>query len=1153
MSKYTLLGLFIQAILCNLLLASNTLAQKSIEEIYVDLAFNNSDLKEVFDEIEANTKFKFHYKKDFVKSKKLYTAHFNNASLADVLRYISKEENLRFKRINRDISVKKTIIPNDISFEESYVYQQQMISGKVVSVEDGEPLPGVSILIKGTNNGTTTDFNGKYSLSAPENGVLQFSFIGFETLEVGIGNQSTLDITLKPDMEQLEEVVVVGYGTVKKSDLTGSVSSVKAKELAKSTVSSFDQGLSGRAAGVQVTQQTGQPGGATSIRIRGGNSINSSNEPLYVIDGFPYYNDNNASSSGAVSGAPALNVLATLNPGDIENIEILKDASATAIYGSRGANGVILITTKRGKSGKGKVNFETYYGTQEVIKTIPVLNARQYAEFRNMAFVDGRGQNGNGLPTYSDEEVAAMGEGTNWQDEIFRTAPIQNYQLTFNGGSDAVRYAISANYFKQDGVIINSDLERYSLRANLDADISKNLKIGNNLNLSYLSSNLARTGGGRSGTNSIQSPGAGNIVQDALFYNPVIPVRDENGEFTSDNNSDTKGDGGGNQANTPNGNPVAFATLATQKSSTVRILENLFAEYSILENLKFKVMVGADIISNKENSYLPSSIIQGRTAPNGAASIGNLQSISWLNENTLSYNTTLGTDHSFNALIGMTSQKYTSERLGASGRDFPTDVNQMYSLQSANIIDPSYSNYFDWSLLSYLFRINYGYKGKLLFTFSGRSDGSSKFGENNKFGFFPSAAIAYRIGDEEFFQGQSLMNDLKLRFSAGITGNQEIPPYQTISTLGINRYPYNNESPSIGYVPTQIGNPDIKWETTKQINLGFDVEFFSGRIALTGDIYYKKTDDLLLQVRLPFSSGFANSFNNIGAVENKGFELALNTVNFEGDFSWTSQFNISANRNKVLDFGEENERYIGSDYNLFKGQAVGLIRKGEPIGNFVGYINDGIIKNQTELDNAPKSGNDYIGSRRFVDLNGDNIINNEDRAVIGNALPDFIGGFNNSLKYKNFSLDFLFQFSVGNEIYNMTQLEHEFLNGRQNNSTTVLNRFIPGVNEDTDVARAGNPPYIYFRQSHSRWIEDGSYIRLKNLTLSYDLPVDNLDIKWLRSSRVYVSGQNLWLLSDYRGYDPEVNINPQSNTLIGFDYASYPSAKVYMIGLNFGF
>ena len=1105
---------------------------------------NKMSLEDFLVNIENQSEFRFFYTGKIDVEQEV-SGEFRNKKIFDILDEIKEEAGFQYEVLGRQI----ILSTNDAEGTIKSIQQQKSVSGTVID-KAGQPLPGVTVVVKGTTQGTVTNADGGFTITnIPENATLQFSFVGMKTQEIEVGGKTSINVVLEEETIGLEEVVAVGYGTIKRSDLTGSVSSMKSADLVQSTISSFDQGMSGRVAGVQITQQTGQPGGATSVRIRGGNSINSSNEPLFVIDGFPYYNNNNASTSGTDGGVPAINILSTINPGDIASVEILKDASATAIYGSRGANGVVMITTKRGATGKGKITFENYTGVQEVSKIIPVLNARQYAEFRNMAFVDAKGLNGNGKPTYSDEEVAAMGAGTNWQKEIFRVAPIQNYQLSISGGKDKVKYAVSGNYFDQKGVVINSGIKRYSLRANIDADVNDKLTFGNNFNLSNVTSDNIRSGGGREGTFGIQAPNAGNVIQDALFYNPVLPVYDKDGNFTWDN-STANGSGGGNQANTPNGNPVAFLKSATNVSNIIRILENVFAEYSILENLKFKVTAGIDIISTKTNRYFPSTIRIGKTAPNGNADVSQVQNITLLNENTLSYDLNLGDNHSINAVAGVTAQKFISEYIGASASDFPTDVTKAYSLQSGNIQYPASTYHAEWSLLSYLLRVNYNFKSKWYFTFSGRADGSSRFGENNKFGYFPSCAIAYRIADEPFLESLEFLHDLKLRLSAGITGNQEIPSNQTLSTLGIDRVPFSDATALVGYVPQQLGNQDIKWETTRQIDLGIDASLFEGRVTVTADAYYKKTSDLLLSVRLPYSSGFNSAYSNIGEVENKGWELALNLVNIKGEFNWSTQFNISLNRNKVLDFGPENERYIGQDYNLFKGQAVGLIRKGEPLGNFVGYINDGIIKNQAELDAAPKSGYDYIGARRFVDLNNDGVINNEDRTIIGNALPDYIGGINNSFSYKNFSLDFLFQFTVGNDIYNMTQVELEFLNGRQNNSTTVLDRFIPGVNEDTDVARAGNPTYTYERQSHSRWIEDGSFLRLKNLTLAYNIPVSK--INWLSSARIYLTGQNLWLLSKYRGYDPEVNINPQSNTLIGYDYASYPSAKVYMLGVNIG-
>lgn len=1134
---------------------SNPLTGQVILEKNINLTVKDISLSDALKELSQKYNVKFIYSESLIAVDKQVSIDAVNKSLKLVLNQLLESNDINYEVVKDKIILLKpqetAVLDQQIAIENIRESIDFPVSGKVVDT-NGEPLIGTSVLEKGTKNGVSTDANGNFKITVKSpDAVLVLKYIGFKDKEVSVNGQRVLNITLEENVNSLNEVVVVGYGQVRKQDLTGAVSSVKAEDLARSTVSSLDQGLSGRASGVQVTQQSGQPGGATSIRIRGGNSINSSNEPLYVIDGFPYYNNNEAASAGAIGGAPAMNALATLNPNDIESIEVLKDASATAIYGSRGANGVILITTKRGKAGKNQIGYETYYGFQDVSKILPVLNARQYAEFRNQSYVDARGLKAPGKPTYTAEEVASFGEGTNWQKEIFQTAPIQNHQLSFNGGTPDLQYAISANYFDQDGIVINSGLKRYSARANIDAKVNDRIKIGNNFTASHIAARFTRSGGGRTGSAGVQSPSAGNTIQDALFYNPIIPVRNASGNFTIDNNVDGGGKGGGNQANTPNGNPVALATLATQQGFTTRFLDNLFAEASLFKDFTLRLSLGADVITNKENSYVPGTVRSGMDAPNGSASIGNVTSYSWLNENTLTYRKRFNDKHSLDALAGFTIQRFRSERAITRGRDFSTDLTTFNNIGAAGIIDVPTSDFNQWSLLSYLFRVNYNLASKYLFTFSGRADGSSKFGAENKYGFFPSGAFAYRVSEEEFIKSLGFINDLKLRGSAGITGNQEIPGYQTLSVLDVRRYGFNNTVPAIGFAPGRLGNSGIKWETTRQADIGLDLEMFNGRLAFTADAYYKKTTDLLLEVTLPYSSGYDAIFQNIGAVQNKGLEFSVNSVNFDRAFRWTTQFNMAFNRNKVLDFGNEKERYIGQNNNLLKGQAVSVIRVGESLGNFIGFVNDGIIKNEEELKAAPKSGFDYIGSRRFKDLNGDGLITDADRTTLGNALPDFTGGFQNSFAYKNLSLDVFFQYSYGNEVYNMTQLELEFLNGRQNQSTTVLDRFVPGVNEDTDVARAGNPSYVDFRKGHSRYIEDGSYLRLKNLTLSYNLPLSKWrGVAWMKDARIFASGQNIWVLTKYRGYDPEVNINPQSNTLLGVDYATYPSAKLYTAGFK---
>ncbi len=1119
--------------------ANSTYSQKKIT-----LDLENVTLARVIDEIEASTDFKFIFNIETVSTDRVISLRIRNAEINKVLNLVFRQSpNIEYE-IYRD---KILLLPINED-ERMSVEAKVLIALKVdvkgtVTDKNGTPLPGANIVEKGTNNGVTADFDGNFNIKlTDEKAVLVVSYIGFASKEIPLKGQTELRITLEERLAGLDEVVVIGYGTQRKSDLTGSVSSVSEEELKALPVASFDQALQGRAAGVQISQSSSQPGGALSIRIRGGNSINAGNEPLYVIDGIPIYNDNVKSQAGVIA-APSLNALSSLNPGDIESIEILKDASATAIYGSRGANGVVIVTTKRGKTGKPKITLETYTGIQEVRRTIPMLNAHQYAEFRNEAFV-----NGGGLPTFSDAEVQAMGEGTNWQNELFQSALIQNYQVGASGGTETSQYALSVGYFDQEGIIINSGFKRYSARLNLDSKVSDFLKVGSNLAYSRTVADVAKTGGGINGLQNIQSPN-GSVVASAIFYNPVIPVRDEDGNFTFDNTS-TQGNGGGNQANVPFENPIAYATLATNESFSNRLLGSVFAEFQLLKTVSFKSSFSVDVFDNKQNRYEPSTIREGLIAPNGFAHVGSTSTVSWLSENIFSYDFTFGEDHRLNGVAGFTYQDFHNESFSSSAADFVNDVVSFNDLSSGNIQYPSQSNLFDWALESYLGRLNYSFKDRYLFTFTGRIDGSSRFGKNNKYAFFPSGSFAWRLSQEEYLSSSKVISNLKLRASVGITGNQEIPVYQSLARLGVNRYTINGE-PVVGISPTGVANPGLRWEKTTQTNIGMDASFFRSRLNLSVDAYQKTTDDLLLAVQLPKSSGFGTALQNIGSVENKGLELALDAILIDGPLFWSLGFNTAINKNEVTDLGGEERRYIDPGFNLFKGQAVSALVEGEPIGNFIGYQNAGIFSTQQEID-ASAQPDAQLGARRYVDQNDDGQIDDKDRTIIGNALPDFTGGLNTKVSYKNFDLDVFFNYSIGNDVYNMVALEAEFLNGRQNNSTTVLNRWTP-ENTNTDVMSAGNPSVAYFRQSHDRWVEDASFLRLRNISLGYNFPVDKMNIEWLRAVKIYISGQNLWTLTDYTGFDPEVNLTQESNINIGFDYGAYPAARTITLGLNVEF
>lgn len=1051
-------------------------------------------------------------------------------------------------------------VPRSMTRISQRLYQkaEKTVRGQVTD-EEGESLPGVNILVKNTTIGTVTDVDGNFRLTMPDDvRVLVFSSVGFQTQEVEIGNQTTLDVQLLSDVQSLSEVVVVGYGTQRKSDLTGSISSIKGEDIQKMPVTSLDQALQGRAPGVQITQTSGQPGGGVSVRIRGSNSITAGNEPLYVIDGMPIYNDNSTVNAG-VTQSDGQNPLATINPQNIESIEVLKDASATAIYGARGANGVVLITTKQGRLGENRIDFEASFGLQEVRNKMSMMNAREFAEFANEAYRNGQVYLVEDQPdpgaygVYTEDQVNSYGEGTNWQDELFRVAPRTNYSLSFSGGNENTRYAVSGSYFNQQGTIINSDFKRAMLRVNLDQDLTSKISIGNNIVVSRTWSDLAYTGSGF-------NVGAGpSVVLAALGFSPILPVRDpETGEYTFQNRHVGEGDGDYQPA-VPFYNPIAYANLATNQNIANRVLGSIYGEYDVLENLKVRVNLGVDLLSNKQNHFVPStiSLAAGRQ---GEAAVGSVDNMTLTNENIINYRKTFGTLHSIDVTGGFSVQKFSQERLSASAEGFSSNAISFHNLSAGAVQNPSVSATRDWTLLSYIARVNYKLADKYLFTLTGRADGSSRFGAGNKFGYFPSGAIAWRVSEESFMQSIPAVSNLKIRSSYGLTGNQELPLYQSLSVLDETRY-ILDQAPVIGFRPIRIANPDLKWETTRQLDIGVDVGLFEERLRFTADYYQKKTTDLLLEVFLPTSSGFSSAIQNIGSTENKGFEFSLEGDILTGELTWSAGFNISTNRNVVTNLGEEQKRFLNVSSFHPASQPVAVLQVGKPLGNFYGWQTDGFLDDQAEVDAAadqtPVTGSKMIpGVPRFIDQNSDGVVNEDDRTIIGNALPDFIGGFSTNLTYKGFDLSALFSYSVGNDILNANRQWLEFRNGRHNNTHNVVDRWSPeksaAENESAETGLAINPNAVNPFVVYDRWIEDGSYLRMNNIQLGYNIPADKLGISGIRQARIYVSGQNLLTVTNYGGFDPEVNRFGQDNILRGFDVNAYPISKTFIIGLNIG-
>ena len=976
-----------------------------------------------------------------------------------------------------------------------------------VSGDDGSGIPGVSVTVQGSQRGTITKVDGSYSVTAPPTATLVFSFVGYVKQEIPVNNRRTIDVTLATDTKALEEVVVVGYGTQRKVETTGSIASVKADELTQLPVTNVAQGLQARVSGVQISQNSGAPGGNISVRIRGTNSINGSSEPLYVIDGIQISNG---------GGINDVSPLSTINPNDIESVEVLKDASASAIYGARAANGVVLITTKRGKAGVTRVMIESYYGVQKVNKTLDVLNAAEFAQLENETFKN------NDYP-----DPASLGEGVNWQKLIFREAPIQSHQLSINGGSEKTQLALSANFFDQDGIIISSNFKRYSYRLNVNHKISDRFKIGTSILGSY-----SVNGGVQTGSTTVGDAGVvtNSIVGAAVGAPPVLqPYRADGSLFPFGEQ-----DKGQFREVT---NPLGIAAQLNQ-TALKRTLVNLFGDFTLAEGLTYRASFNADIQNKLRDTYSPLSIINPADVNDnsGSGSKANEDFLNLLHESVLTYSRTFAGSHSlkFTGLFATQVENFNSNSINVTG--FPNDATQNEAVQLALNRTVS-SNRTKQRLDSYMGRLNYGFKDRYFLDITARVDGSSKFGANNKYGFFPAASAAWRIVEEPFMQNVSWLSDMKLRASYGVTGNAGgINPYQSLATVAATGNNYNlNNAYQIGINPTGIANPNLRWERSTQADIGLDVSLLRNRLSLIVDVYDKKTKDLLYVKTLPLSSGYGSITGNFASLENKGLEIAVNANILEGPVRWNVSANLTANRNKVLnlDGGTTNERFITS---------YSLLKVGEPLGLFKTYVFDGI--NQT--GDAIVPGYDgRIGGHKVKDLNGDGVINSDDQTITGNPNPKFIFGFSTNLTYKGFDLSAFLSGSQGNDIYNVSRVSFETPLGHRNQLAGVADRWSPTnpSNEYVSAFQGGRLPIS------NRYVEDGSYVRLKNITLGYTLP----KIKYLNKVRIYVSGNNLLTITKYSGFDPEVNTYAGSNTVIGVDNLVYPQAKSLLGGIQLTF
>lgn len=977
------------------------------------------------------------------------------------------------------------------------VMAQRTVSGTVTDAANGEPIEGVAVIVKGTTTGMFTDSDGLYSLQVPEGGnVLVFSYVGYVTLESEVTG-SRVNISLAQDAFELEEVVVTGFGSTKRKDLTGSVSSISGDALVDVPDVGIQNALQGRASGVQVTKNSGTPGGGIDVRVRGSTSISANNQPLFVVDGVPIISGS-FSQNGV--GNAGTNALADLNPNDIESIEVLKDASTAAIYGSRGANGVVLITTKKGSRGTTKVNFSSSYGTQEAWRTIPTLSAPDYYGYIN--------------ETLGDSAALGTKTGDNfWQDEIFRQGNIADNSLSISGGNLKTRFYSSVSYNVNNGIVKNSDFKRLSGRLNIEHSVSDKFKFGVNMN--YINSNAGRV----QNDNNIYG-----AVSSAILLPPDVPIRNEDGTYGSAYGLE---------------NPVAAVEIYENNAVSNRLIANWFGEYEFLPGLSFRANLGIDNLNFREEVYEPVGLQSARGA-NGSGFVGHALNSRWLTDYTLNYNKVFGKSN-LSALVGYGMQEDKLEQISATVTDYPTS--DFTTLNAGAAVQGASASYSIDGLVSYFGNVRYSFDDKYILQATFRADGSSRFGPDSKFGYFPGVSAAWRVSSEEFMKGVSFINDMKIRASYGVTGNNNIGNFaaQQLYSGGANYL----DAPGIS--PTQLGNPALAWEETAQTNIGLDFTLANNRIYGNIDWFNKVTTDLLLNRPIPTTSGFTSVLENIGSVQNTGIEFQITTRNVVGAFNWETSFNIARIRNEVLELSNGDPIDVG---------FASRIEEGQSLGSFYGYVTDGIFQSQEEIDlAATQQPGTAPGDIRFADLNEDGVINDDDRQIIGSAQPDFVGGLTNTFRWQGFTLDFFFQFSYGNEILNNNTVFAEGMNSVFNPTQRVWdNRWTPD-NGSTDArfprAVWGDPNQN--RRDSDRFIEDGSYARLKSLTFSYTLPSAVTNALGVSNIRVYYSGQNLLTFTNYSWFDPEVNTFDGSNASLGTDFLTYPQARINSGGINITF
>jgi len=1124
LSKYAFIGLFLQFLTFSLLLASELNAQenKSVREVFIDISVQNADIFEMFHRIEAQTDFKFNYEKRDLKSANRLSIIAKQKSVADILMVISKEANVKFRQVNNNINVNKLTDKTNNDPKLEIIIDDIEITGKVTSGDDGGGLPGVNVIVKGTSQGTVTDVDGIYTLNAPEDGTLVFSSVGYISEEITIGSQSVIDLVMNVNITALEELVVIGYGTVKRANVTNAVSKINSESIENRPLTTLSEAFSGQIAGVYAQQASGLPGSDFEIRIRGTNTITSGTGPLYVIDGLP------------------VSDMADFNMNDVASVEVLKDASAAAIYGARGAGGIVLITTKSGKPGETRIDFEAYTGIQSVSNKIEIMDADQWVDYTEWNKKEKYRRDGKGDP-FTDPSITwdVMGNkywtrnfwydgrdhlmtNTDWQDQGLQDALKSNFSLTLTKGIEGGSFLVSGNYLDQEGLFKGTSFKRFNFRSNARYDINKKVEVGLNLSVSHSLADGNRNGEGK------ESPYMRLIVAD-----PTVPA---DGNYRSHEYGLLSSDP----------NPIIQSQVIIDDTKRTRSFGNMFVNYQIIDGLKLGGQYGFDLRSVEETWFKPVDVNK-KNRREGEQTNRNSQRS--LLQATLNYDKTFG-KHTLGLMAGYTYEQSHTKTVNLRSWDFATD--DIHTFNTAATFRNWNDTETEWSLVSFFGRAIYNYSDRYIVSASVRRDGSSRFGKDTKFGVFPAASAAWRISEEAFFQDVSVISNLKLRFSWGQTGNDNIGNYSSYGRLSNFNYSYGGQL-AFGFAPITADNPTLTWETNTTSDIGLDLGFLGNRITISADYYINETTDLLLDVPAPATTGIPGSITlNSGSVENKGWEFELSSTNIQssalGGFKWRTSFNMSHNENKVTSLGFGINELIGQ----LRSVPTHITKVGLPIRSFYLYDFIGILS-EADIDNddVAKFNKQEAGNLKIRDINGDKVINDADRTVVGSNHPDYIFGMTNTFKIGDFDISLLLTAITGFKTYFMfgryIDAGHTSRNQMPNWANGYRSAAEPGDGQ-TPYPFGANPEFT------DRWMYKGDYFRIKNLTFGYTIPTSVISKINMKTFRAYISVDNLLNITDYPGGNPESNVFSAGNSLAqGADYGTFPLTRTFIVGVKFGF